>query len=52
MPGCSELRQPPVERGFLIFVNPWLTKFSYVLLGGPIGRRHAQNRPAPRPTCG
>ena len=45
MPGCRELRQPQVERGFLSFVNAWLTKFSDVLLGGPTGRRHARTVP-------
>jgi hypothetical protein len=45
MPGCCELRQPPVERGFLNFVNPWLTKFSDVLVGDPTRGRHARTVP-------
>ena len=52
MPGCRELREPPVKRGFLNLVNPWLTKFSDVLLGGPPGRRHARTVPHPGPTVG
>jgi hypothetical protein len=45
MPACCELRQPPVERRFLNFVNSLLTNFRDPVPDAVPGPRHASSVP-------
>jgi hypothetical protein len=47
MPGRCEVRQSPVERGSLRFVNSWLTNFCDALRGNCARRVHAPTVPHP-----